>query len=44
MIHVEDKELVVPGQILAEEGYYSGRGTFKDGNCVCSSLMGFDFP
>ncbi|BBL61267.1 hypothetical protein MARBORIA2_04890 [Methanobrevibacter arboriphilus] len=40
MIHVEDKELVVPGQILAEEGYYSGRGTFKDGNCVCSSLMG----
>lgn len=40
MIHVEDKELVVPGQILAEEGYYSGRGTFKDENCVCSSLMG----
>ncbi len=40
MIHVEDKELVVPGQILAEEGFYSGRGTFKDGNAVCSSLMG----
>ncbi|MCL2687506.1 MAG: exosome complex RNA-binding protein Rrp4, partial [Methanobrevibacter sp.] len=40
MIHVEDKELVVPGQILAEEGFYSGRGTFKDGKSVCSSLMG----
>lgn len=40
MINVKDKELVVPGQILAEEGYYSGRGTFKDGNTVCSSLMG----
>ncbi|RBQ22926.1 Exosome complex component Rrp4 [Candidatus Methanobinarius endosymbioticus] len=40
MIHVEDKELVVPGQILAEEDYYSGRGTFKDGDSICSSLMG----
>ncbi|KZX14847.1 polyribonucleotide nucleotidyltransferase [Methanobrevibacter cuticularis] len=40
MIHVKDKELVVPGEILAEEGYYSGRGTFKDGDKVCSSLMG----
>ncbi|MBZ9571354.1 exosome complex protein Rrp4 [Methanobrevibacter sp. TMH8] len=40
MIHVKDKELVVPGQILAEEGYYSGRGTFKEGSGVCSSLMG----
>jgi exosome complex component RRP4 len=40
MIHVKDKELVVPGQILAEEDYYSGRGTFKDGDSVFSSLMG----
>lgn len=40
MIHIEDKELVVPGQILAEEDYYSGRGTFKDGDSICSSLIG----
>jgi exosome complex component RRP4 len=40
MIQVKDKELVVPGQVLAEEGYYSGRGTFKDGKSVLSSLMG----
>lgn len=40
MIHVEDKDLVVPGQILAENEYYSGRGTFKEGNNICSSLIG----
>lgn len=40
MIHVEDKKLVVPGEILAEEDYYPGRGTFKEGDKVCSSLMG----
>ena len=40
MIRVKEKELVVPGQMLAEEGYYSGRGTFKDGNSVFSSLIG----
>ena len=40
MIHISDKELVVPGQILAEEGFYSGRGTFKEGNSICSSLLG----
>lgn len=40
MIHVEDKKLVVPGEILAEEDYYPGRGTFKEGDKICSSLMG----
>lgn len=40
MIHVEDKKFVVPGEILAEEDYYPGRGTFKEGNKVCSALMG----
>ena len=40
MIRVKEKELVVPGQMLAEEGYYSGRGTFRDGNSVFSSLIG----
>lgn len=40
MIHVENKDLVIPGQILADDEYYSGRGTFKENGKVCSSLMG----
>jgi exosome complex component RRP4 len=40
MIHVEDKDLVVPGEVLAEEGYYSGRGTFNDDGKIFSSLLG----
>ena len=40
MIHVENKDLVIPGQLLADEEYYSGRGTFKENGKVCSSLMG----
>lgn len=40
MIHVENKDLVIPGQILADEEYYSGRGTFKENGKVCSSLLG----
>ena len=40
MIYVEDKDLVIPGQILADEEYYSGRGTFKEHGKVCSSLIG----
>ena len=40
MIYVENKDLVIPGQILADEEYYSGRGTFKENGKVCSSLMG----
>ena len=40
MIYVENKDLVIPGQILADDEYYSGRGTFKDNGKVCSSLMG----
>jgi exosome complex component RRP4 len=40
MIHVEDKDLVIPGEILAEEGYYSGRGTFNDDGKIFSSLLG----
>ena len=40
MIHVEDKKLVVPGEILAEDDYYPGRGTFREGDKICSSLMG----
>ena len=40
MIHVENKDLVIPGQVLADDEYYSGRGTFKENGKVCSSLMG----
>ncbi|MDR1721991.1 MAG: exosome complex protein Rrp4 [Methanobrevibacter sp.] len=40
MIHVNNKDLVVPGEILAEDDYYSGRGTFKDNGKICSSLTG----
>ena len=40
MIYVENKDLVIPGQLLADEEYYSGRGTFKENGKVCSSLMG----
>jgi exosome complex component RRP4 len=37
---VEDKQIVVPGEILAEGDYHSGRGTFKEEEKVCSSLVG----
>ena len=30
MIYVNEKDLVVPGELLAEDDYYSGRGTFED--------------
>ena len=40
MIYVENKDLVIPGQVLADDEYYSGRGTFKDNGKVCSSLIG----
>ena len=40
MIYVENKDLVIPGQILADDEYYPGRGTFKENGKVCSSLIG----
>ena len=40
MIYVENKDLVIPGQILADDEYYAGIGTFKENGKVCSSLMG----
>ena len=40
MIYVENKDLVIPGQILADDEYYPGRGTFKEDGKVCSSLIG----
>jgi exosome complex component RRP4 len=40
VILVEDKDIVVPGEVLAEGEYYAGRGTFKDDSKVCSALVG----
>ncbi len=40
MILVKDKDLVVPGEILAEEDFHAGRGTFKEDNKICSSVVG----
>ena len=40
MIYVENKDLVIPGQVLSDDEYYSGRGTFKENGKICSSLMG----
>ncbi|MCK9152063.1 exosome complex RNA-binding protein Rrp4 [Methanobacterium alcaliphilum] len=40
MILVKDKDLVVPGEVLAEDDYHPGRGTFKEENKICSSVVG----
>ncbi|MDO5821373.1 MAG: exosome complex RNA-binding protein Rrp4, partial [Methanobrevibacter sp.] len=40
MIYVNEKDLVVPGEILAEDDYYAGRGTFQENGKVCSNLLG----
>ncbi|MDL2270724.1 exosome complex protein Rrp4 [Methanobrevibacter sp. OttesenSCG-928-I08] len=40
MIYVDNKDLVIPGQILADDEFYPGRGTFKDSGNICSSVMG----
>ena len=40
MIYVNEKDLVVPGEVLAEGDYYSGRGTFEEDGKVCSKLLG----
>jgi len=40
VIFVEDKEIVVPGDVLAENDYLAGRGTFKEDSKICSSVVG----
>lgn len=40
MIFVDDKEIVIPGDVLADEEYHAGRGTFREDNKICSSLVG----
>ena len=40
MIYVNEKDLVVPGELSAEDDYYPGRGTFEDDGKICSKLLG----
>lgn len=40
MIHVQDRELVVPGQLIAEGSYRLQEGTFREGNQVYSAVVG----
>lgn len=40
MLHVKNRELVIPGQLIAEGGYSIYGGAFRDGNQVYSSVIG----
>jgi exosome complex component RRP4 len=40
VIFVEDKDLVIPGDVLADDEYHTGRGTFREGKSIYSSLVG----
>jgi exosome complex component RRP4 len=40
MIHVQNRELVVPGQLIAEGSYRLREGTFHEGNQVYSAVVG----
>jgi len=40
VIFIEDKQMVIPGDVLADNEYHSGRGTFREDNKICSSLVG----
>lgn len=40
MLYIEDKQMVIPGDVLADSEYHSGRGTFKEDSKICSSLVG----
>jgi len=40
MLYVDEKDLVIPGEVLAEGDFYSGRGTFQENGSICSKLMG----
>ncbi|MCC7552885.1 MAG: exosome complex protein Rrp4 [Methanobacteriaceae archaeon] len=40
MIYVDNKDFVIPGEVLADDDFYSDRGTFKESGKICSSLIG----
>ncbi|HIP75542.1 MAG TPA: RNA-binding protein [Thermococcus paralvinellae] len=39
-VFVQNKELVVPGTLLAQGPFKNGRGTFKEGNRIYSTVVG----
>ncbi len=40
MMHVEERELVVPGQVVAEGDYKLGDGVFRSDDKICASEVG----
>lgn len=40
MIYVQNRELVVPGQLIAEGSYRLSEGTFREGNQIYSAVVG----
>ena len=40
MLHVQNRELVVPGQLIAEGGYRVYEGAFREGEQVYASVVG----
>jgi exosome complex component RRP4 len=40
VIHVQDRSLVVPGELLAEGDYRTGGGVYRDGKSVYSAVVG----
>ncbi len=40
MLHVQNRELVVPGQLIAEGGYQVYEGAFREGKQVYASVVG----
>lgn len=43
MIHVQNRELVVPGQLIAEGNYRLQDGTFREGEQVYSAVVGLAY-
>ena len=39
-LYFKNRQIVVPGELLAEGGYKPGEGTFREGNCIYSSVVG----
>ncbi len=40
MLHIQNRELVVPGQLIAEGGYRVHEGAFREGEQVYASVVG----
>lgn len=40
MLHVQNREMVVPGQLIAEDGYRVRDGAFREGKFIYASVVG----